>query len=30
MLVLDVDRVEIERLLIARRERIDHNEGMAA
>jgi hypothetical protein len=30
MLVLDVDRAEIERLLKERRERIDHSEGMAA
>lgn len=30
MLVLEVDRPEIERLLKERRERIDHTEGMAA
>lgn len=30
MLVLDVDRAEIERLLKERRERIDHSEGIAA
>jgi hypothetical protein len=30
MLVLEVDRTEIERLLKERRERIDHTEGMAA